>query len=127
MLKVSLNQPHYPYIARAEKFNYYLNRVTPFVEHKTFDHPFLSQRQVRPEVDVTERDLRRATAAYYGMIETIDDEYGRILDALQFAGQDLDDWIIVYTSDHGEMLGERNLIQKKKLSKKILCIRQTRK
>ena len=39
------------------------------------------------------------------MIETIDEYYGIVLDALEAAGQDLDEWIIIYTSDHGEMLG----------------------
>lgn len=114
LLKVSLNQPHYPYTTSADKFNWYLNRVEPFVEEQVFDHPFLSMRQVRPGEDVTIRDLRRATAAYYGMIETIDDEYGRILDALRYVGQDLDDWIIIYTSDHGEMLGEHGIWEKQK-------------
>ena len=67
---------------------------------------------MRPGLDVTEREIQRAVAAYYGMIETIDDNYRKVLDALQYAGQDLDDWIIVYTSDHGEMLGEHGIWEK---------------
>ncbi len=114
LLKVSFNQPHYPYHTDQEKFERYLNRVTPYLDQEVFDHPFLSQRQVQPGVDVTERDLQRATAAYYGMIESIDDYYGRILDALTHVGQDLDEWIIVYTSDHGEMLGEHGIWEKQK-------------
>lgn len=114
LLKVSLLQPHYPYFTDEAKFNYYLNRVRPFVDEPVADHPFLSQRAVRPGVDVDLRELRRATAAYYGMIETIDDHYGRVLDALEAVGQDLDDWIIIYTSDHGEMLGEHGIWEKQK-------------
>lgn len=114
MLKVSLNQPHYPYLCDAGRFAYYLNRVEPFIEHETFPHPFLSQRAVRPGVDVTPRDLRRATAAYYGMIDRIDAYFGEILDRLEALGQDLDDWIIIYTSDHGEMLGEHGIWEKQK-------------
>ncbi len=114
LLKISLLQPHYPYSASAEKFNYYLNRVKPFAEQRLSEHPFLKQREVRPGVDATERELRRATAAYYAMIETIDDHYGRVLQALEDAGQNLDDWIIVYTSDHGEMLGEHGIWEKQK-------------
>ena len=60
------------------------------------------------------REVQRATAAYYGMVETIDEQYGKILDVLEFVGQDLDDWIIVYTADHGEMLGEHNVWEKQK-------------
>lgn len=114
LLKASFNQPHYPYHTGQERFEYYLNRVDPYLNQEVFDHPFLSQRQVRPGHDVSVRDMQRATAAYYGMIETIDDYYGQILDALTHAGQDLDEWIIVYTSDHGEMLGEHGIWEKQK-------------
>jgi choline-sulfatase len=114
LLKVSLIQPHFPYFTSEEKFNYYLNRVEPFLDQEVADHPFLSQRQVRVGADVTERDMVRATAVYYGMIETIDDHYGQVLRALEQVGQDLDDWIIVYTSDHGEMLGEHGIWEKQK-------------
>ncbi|MBP1965539.1 sulfatase-like hydrolase/transferase [Paenibacillus aceris] len=114
LLKLSLLQPHYPYLTSEEKFNYYLNRVTPYVHDEVFDHPFLSQHQVRTGTDATERDLRRATAAYYGMVETIDEMYGDVLNALTHVGQDLDDWIIVYTSDHGEMLGQHGIWEKQK-------------
>ena len=47
---------------------------------------------------VMDRELRRATAAYYGMVEGADAQYGRILAMLDYVGQDIDDWIIVYTS-----------------------------
>ena len=48
------------------------------------------------------------------MIETIDEYYGIVLDALEAAGQDLDEWIIIYTSDHGEMLGQHGIWEKQK-------------
>ncbi|NHN32502.1 sulfatase-like hydrolase/transferase [Paenibacillus agricola] len=114
LLKVSLLQPHYPYLTSEEKFTYYLNRVEPFMGQEASEHPFLGQRQIRPDVDVTERELRRATAVYYGMIETIDEQYGRVIHALEHAGQNLDDWIIIYTTDHGEMLGEHGIWEKQK-------------
>jgi choline-sulfatase len=114
LLKVSLLLPHYPYFTDEEKFGYYLNRVTPFLDEEPFDHPFLSQRQVRPGIDASEREIRRGTAAYYGMVETIDTLYGKVLDKLREVGQDPDDWIIIYTSDHGEMLGEHGIWEKQK-------------
>jgi choline-sulfatase len=114
LLKVSLLQPHYPYLTDAEKFTYYLNRVAPYLNQDVSDHPFLSRWQVRPGVDASEREIRRATATYYGMIETVDEHFAHVLQALRHAGEDLDDWIIVYTSDHGEMLGEHGVWEKKK-------------
>ena len=116
LLKVSLNQPHYPYLTESqERFEYYLNRVEPYVNPDVFDHPFLGgKHRVRAGVEVTERELRRATAAYYAMVETVDTHFGRVLETLRHAGQDPDDWIIVYTSDHGEMLGQHGVFEKQK-------------
>lgn len=114
LLKLSLLQPHYPFFTDERRFKYYLSRVQPFLGQTPSDHPFLGQRQVRPGIDASARDIRRATAAYYGMIEAVDDAFGRVLEALDDAGQDLDDWIIVYTSDHGDMLGEHGIWEKQK-------------
>jgi choline-sulfatase len=112
MLMVSLEQPHYPYYTTQERFEYYLNRVDPYVESCESDHPLLTQRAVDPGVDVTPREIRRATAAYYGMVETVDEAFGRVIDELTRHGQDLDDWIVVFASDHGEMLGEHGVWEK---------------
>jgi choline-sulfatase len=117
LLKTSLIEPHYPFFAsEADSFEYYLNRVEPTVEDPEEFHPVMSEartggecRIVRPGEDVTEREIRRATAAYYAMVERVDDLFGRVLDALEAAGEDLDEWVVVFTSDHGEMLGERGM------------------
>ncbi|WP_309383184.1 sulfatase-like hydrolase/transferase [Cerasicoccus frondis] len=112
MLKISFGRPHYPYFTDQERFEYYLNRVEPFLDQQLFDHPVLSQKAVVPDKDASKRDIRRATAAYYGMIDSLDSDCQRVFDALQLAGQNLDDWIIVYLSDHGEMLGEHSVWEK---------------
>jgi arylsulfatase A-like enzyme len=57
------------------------------------------------------RDARTLQAAYYAMIKLIDDQVGRILEALECTGQ-RDDTIVIFTSDHGETLGDHGLIQK---------------
>ena len=113
-LKVSLIAPHYPYQIDEERFGYYLNRVDPFLDQQVSEHPFLSRKQVRPGIDASKRELRRATAAYYGMVDHIDTLYGKVIEKLKYVGQDLDDWIIIYTSDHGEMLGEHGIWEKQK-------------
>jgi len=48
---------------------------------------------------------------YFGMVKCIDDNVGKILDALRTAGV-LDNTIVIFTSDHGEMAGEHSLINK---------------
>jgi len=50
-------------------------------------------------------------AAYYAMIEQIDDHVGRMLDALERTGQ-RENTLVIFTSDHGEMLGDHGLLLK---------------
>ena len=50
-------------------------------------------------------------AAYYAMIELIDDNVGRMIDALESTGQ-RENTIVIFMSDHGEMLGDHGLLQK---------------
>lgn len=114
LLMLSYNRPHYPYLTTEQLFTYYLNRVPIYADEPLFDHPFLSQHRVDAGRDVTLREIQRATAAYYGMIEEIDTDYGQVMTELQRVGQNLDDWWIIYCSDHGEMLGEHSIWEKQK-------------
>lgn len=110
LLTVSFNQPHYPYVAQPELLRYYMDRVRPYENQQLFEHPFLSMHAV----DVPHEAMVRATAAYYAMIETVDGYVGRLVSALTQAGQSLDDWLIIFTSDHGEMLGQHGVWEKQK-------------
>jgi len=55
--------------------------------------------------------LRRIKALYYAQISLIDKGVGRILDALEERGK-LDNTLVLFTSDHGEMLGDQRACQK---------------
>lgn len=57
------------------------------------------------------RDARSLQAAYYAMIKLIDDRVGDLLECLEESGQ-RDNTLVVFTSDHGETLGDHGLIQK---------------
>ncbi|MDW3217143.1 MAG: sulfatase-like hydrolase/transferase [Acidimicrobiales bacterium] len=59
----------------------------------------------------TPEQAQAAIAATYGMVEAIDHGVGRILATLERLGT-LDDTIIVFTSDHGDMMGDHGLIMK---------------
>lgn len=59
----------------------------------------------------TEREIREAMALNYGNIACIDDAIGRVLECLRRLGLD-DDTVIIFTSDHGDMLGDRGLMLK---------------
>ncbi|MGB0583055.1 MAG: sulfatase family protein, partial [Limisphaerales bacterium] len=60
---------------------------------------------------MTACDKREVTAAYYAMCEHIDHEVGRILEALEESGQ-RDNTIVIFMSDHGEMLGDHGMYLK---------------
>ena len=62
---------------------------------------------------VTEDDIRRVTATYYGMNTYIDDELGRLLDSVDELGLS-ENTLVIYVSDHGEYLGEHRMIRKSK-------------
>jgi len=114
LLKFSLCNPHYPYFTNEEKFGYYFQRCQPFDDRVPFDHPVLGRSDAILGQTHNPNHARRATACYYGMIETIDQMYGQVMDRLEHRGQNLDDWWIIYTSDHGEMLGEHACWEKQK-------------
>lgn len=56
-------------------------------------------------------NARRMVAAYYAEVELIDDQVGRMLDALEESGQ-RENTIVIFASDHGEMLGDHGLLWK---------------
>src|SRR5688500_17345579 len=58
-----------------------------------------------------DEQVRRARAAYYGLITYLDDKVGRLLGALEATGQ-LENTLVIYTSDHGEMNGEHGMWRK---------------
>lgn len=59
-------------------------------------------------IQFNNEDILRAKRAYYGSISYIDQMVGRIIAALKSTGAD-QNTAIVFTSDHGEMLGERGM------------------
>lgn len=57
---------------------------------------------------MSERDHRLIRAAYWALIDHIDYEVGRLVEALRATGQ-LENTLIIFTSDHGEMLGDHGI------------------
>lgn len=57
------------------------------------------------------RDAWTLKAAYYAMISLIDDRLGCVMKALETSGE-RENTVVIFTSDHGEMLGDHGLIQK---------------
>ncbi len=103
-------QPHWPWQPPQSYWDQYEGKGDlPRVRYEDIPEGLQSGISRRTTDDwnvLTDDEIRRTRAAYYGMITFVDDQIGRILDELENLGT-LDNTIIVYTSDHGEMLGER--------------------
>ena len=63
------------------------------------------------EIHLHPDDLHRCRAGYYGLVNHVDDQVGRLLKVIREWGV-LDDTLVLFTSDHGEMLGDHNLFRK---------------
>lgn len=114
-LTISFSHPHSPFTASREHWDRYrhedidLPSVPPIaVEDMDAHSRWLYYSHGRDLFTVTEEHVRNARHAYYGMISYVDDKVGRILQTLADTGLDRNT-IIVFTSDHGEMLGERGM------------------
>jgi len=112
---VSFTSPHTPFTVSQEYWDRYSSDeidapavdVIPF-EALDFHSKALFFAHGRHRHRVSNDHLRDARQAYYGMISYIDDKVGRILDTLEKTGL-RDNTVVVFTSDHGEMLGERGM------------------
>lgn len=62
-------------------------------------------------IDYADDEQRRARAGYYSLVTYLDGKIGRLLAALKETEQ-LDNTVIIYTSDHGEMAGEHGMWRK---------------
>ncbi len=112
-LTVSFIHPHDPYITRPEYWNLYpdneidMPRVAP--ESVTLDpHSRRLRDAMAMHRDISPQQVRNARRAYYGSISYVDDQIGKLLRTLHEA-EFADDTVVIVTSDHGDMLGERGL------------------
>jgi arylsulfatase A-like enzyme len=59
----------------------------------------------------TDQDWRRLRSNYLGLVSLVDRSVGKILQALKKSGHD-EDTVVVYTSDHGDMMGDHGIVSK---------------
>lgn len=60
------------------------------------------------DADISDEQVKKARRAYYGAVSYVDDCIGKLLDTLKRCRLD-ENTIIVFSGDHGDMLGERGL------------------
>ncbi|MGH2354939.1 MAG: sulfatase-like hydrolase/transferase, partial [Chloroflexota bacterium] len=114
--------PHHPFVAPQE----YLDRYDPATLPRPVGRPgeldskppILAEASrasyaghARGFAEHTGDEIQEIVRAYYAMVSFIDDEVGRILATLDELGR-REDTLVVFTSDHGEMLGDHHLLLK---------------
>jgi choline-sulfatase len=114
-LFVSLVCPHFPLIARPEWYDLYPEDQVPLPAlydpaERQPDHPYIAairQCQIYDR-SFDEVKLRRALAAYFGLVSFVDDNVGKLMRALEASGLAATTRIL-YSADHGDNLGTRRL------------------
>ena len=111
-LGVSFVKPHFPFTIQQKYYDLYRDKVSPprAGENLIKELPTVSknERAKYKHAEATKEEVMRTKALYYGMVTYVDEEFGRILKKLDDLGL-RDNTIILYTADHGEMLGDRGI------------------
>lgn len=125
LFSINCYDPHHPFDPPAE----YLERYLPVLDEiplpdyiegeldtksifQRYDHEgAYNSAGNYPYDQMTDKDHRFITAAYWAMIDQIDDQVGRIVDHLKQIGQ-YENTIIIFGSDHGESLGDHGIYLK---------------
>jgi arylsulfatase A-like enzyme len=115
MLNINPYDPHPPFIPPKE----YADKFDPETMPGPYfrDSDLAAQEKLGPVDFQTEaqtpeeRGAKKIQALYYAMIALIDDQLARIIQRLDETGQ-RENTIIIFTSDHGESLGDHGLLLK---------------
>ncbi len=125
LFSVNIYDPHHPFDPPLEYLQRYLDRLDE-VTLPRYQEGELDSKPVFQGIDhgaayntpaqypfpaMTDRDHRLVRAAYWAMVDLIDAQVGRLLDVLERTGQQ-ENTLVVFMSDHGEMLGDHGIYLK---------------
>lgn len=114
-LTVSFTHPHDPYVARKRFFDLYQDiaeldlGVGPLPPEQLDPHSERLLRAAKAEdYTLTRAQIRTARQAYFANISYVDEKIGNLLGILDRCGM-AENTVVIFTSDHGDMLGERGM------------------
>ena len=119
-LTASFSRPHFPLTAPRRHVERYWDLEADEPTDRLTDppvggdsdaavHPFSERKRKRDQIESFDpKTLRRARAAYFACVDFLDEVLGEFLQTVDAEGF-LDDTIVVYTSDHGDLAGEHDL------------------
>ena len=112
---VSFTHPHDPYVARKKFWDLYegCEHLEPTVAPIPFDQQDPHSRRLMlacdyEKFDITRDNVRRSRQAYFANISYLDEKVGELVDTLTRTRM-VDNTMILFCSDHGDMLGERGM------------------
>lgn len=112
--------PHPPFDPPRDRYESMLERLDSIPDCRYTEGELDSKPECqRKKHEATRYDFRamdetqrkKVKAAYYAQVENIDIQVGRILDLLEELGE-LENTLIIYSADHGEMLGDHGMFTK---------------
>lgn len=125
LYSVNMYDPHHGFAPTREHLEKYAERLKDIPlpnytegEHdgkpafqRNDHHAAYGIKDLFPYADMTEQDHLYIRAAYWAMIDLIDEQVGRMLEALERTGQ-AENTIVIFMSDHGELLGDHGIYLK---------------
>jgi choline-sulfatase len=114
-LTVSFSHPHDPFVARRQHWDLYENcqALDPEIGFISREHQDAHSQRLYDASDygsfsITRENIQRSRRGYFANISYIDDRVGELMSVLERTRM-ADDTIVLFCSDHGDMLGERGL------------------
>ncbi len=115
-LKLSYFHPHPPITPPPFYYERYIRQEMPTPIQadwsEVYDSPHLGNDGTNPRQFLPPQQLQQYRAAYYAQINHIDDQIRRLLNTFRKTGVDMDNTMIVFCSDHGDMLGDHQFCRK---------------
>lgn len=125
LFSVNIFSPHHPFDPPKSHLQKYLDKwdnipIPNYVEGELEDKTKYQRKEhdgaygdknLYPFTKMSEKDHKYVRAAYYAMIDLVDEQVGRMLDSLEGTGQ-IENTIVIFMSDHGELLGDHGVYLK---------------
>lgn len=105
--------PHFPLIVPQQYWDPYRDKVdmpvipNGFLESLPLNYKV--QRAGFEEIGVPDDTVRRGRELYYGLTDWVDNQFGAVLAALRTHPEIAENTVIIYSSDHGENMGEHGM------------------
>ena len=119
-MQVNFTAPHDPLLNPPDWEDTYSAKDMPLPDNFRGKHPFdhgnfSGRDEMLNPWPRKKKDIQRDLATYYRVISYMDQQIGRILDAIKQTDPDLNNTVIIFTSDHGLALGSHGLMGKQNM------------